>query len=573
MVSKKLKTTKSISPIGSVRRSQLITTYGVGSVIPLDSESFIVVGLDSWYPRAEDVIDEPRLCHALGVSQLFSPPAGEHGGRVPLARFPEWVHCPNCHRLDKFWMLAAKRDDKRINLCRYCATSTLIPSRFVSCCAIGHIQDFPYLRWVHDGRVPDGDHTLKLRTNPKDSSLAGLTVSCSCGSRRTMEGALGGANGSDRCQGRSPWLDREYEPCSEPAVGLQRGASNVWFADVRSALTIDRSESPAEAKVRELMPAISAMELAAAEDFLRSCAPTFGFAPDEFIAAYRARVAPGTVTFEDLRRDEYFALGRFHEEAVGRSFACTPTPIDEASAIGTLVTSVSRVSRLREVRALRGFNRVRPTDVSPAGALTRSRTMWMPAIEVLGEGIFLQLDDDVVEEWTRTDFAVDRAATLTDAIRRAGGSADAPAVGPRRLLLHSLAHALLNELALTSGYPASSIRERVYDAEGQAGILLYTATADAAGSLGGLCAHGDVDIMSRVFMAAAERAQWCSADPVCLESTSTGAGAVNLAACHSCLLVPEVSCEHQNRYLDRAALVGTVDNPSAGFLMRLNGAD
>ncbi|MFP3670399.1 hypothetical protein SB717_35520, partial [Priestia sp. SIMBA_032] len=76
----------------TVRRTQLITTYGVGAILPVESESFIVAGLDHWKPRPEDVVDEPRLCSLLGVSQLYSPPGGDGGSTVPIARFPEWVY-------------------------------------------------------------------------------------------------------------------------------------------------------------------------------------------------------------------------------------------------------------------------------------------------------------------------------------------------------------------------------------------------------------------------------------------------------------------------------------------------
>ena len=569
MASKKLK--KVPTTIGSVRRSQLVTTYGVGSVIPIESESFIVAGLESWRPKDSDIIEEPRLCSALGVRQLHTPPAGEFGS-VPLVRFPEWVHCPNCHRLAQHWKLAAKDGEKTTNRCHHCLTSTLVPSRFVSCCEEGHIQDFPFHYWIHGSEGREGRHDLRLLTNPSNSSLAGITVECSCGRRRSMEGALGGADGNSRCQGRSPWLDRESVTCSARSVGLQRGASNVWFADVRSALTIDRSESPAETILRKrLWPAVENMDIPTAETFLRSSAPAFSVSEEDLVNAYRARISPESVTFDDLRREEYEALGRPHLEDEGHSFSCSPFSVEGSDPLGRVIATVSRVSRLREVRALRGFSRVKPRmdSASAAGELSREKPAWMPAIEVLGEGVFVDLNKETVQEWCETDFADDRATKLTAAIRAAADDSETAAIPPRKLLLHSLAHALLNELALTSGYPASSIRERVYDSDQQCGILLYTATADAAGSLGGLCAHGDVETIRHLIRSTAERAQWCSADPVCLETTSSGAGAVNLAACHSCMLAPEVSCEHQNRYLDRACLVGTAERPDAGFFNHL----
>ena len=64
--------------------------------------------------------------------------------------------------------------------------------------------------------------------------------------------------------------------------------------------------------------------------------------------------------------------------------------------------------------------------------------------------------------------------------------------GTAYVLLHSLSHALMTEIALDCGYPASSLKERIYSLSGpggspeRCGILIYTATAGAQGTLGGL---------------------------------------------------------------------------------------
>jgi hypothetical protein len=70
-----------------------------------------------------------------------------------------------------------------------------------------------------------------------------------------------------------------------------------------------------------------------------------------------------------------------------------------------------------------------------------------------------------------------------------------------------------------------------------------------------------------VFEAALDKAQFCSSDPVCMELGEHGQGpnSMNLAACHSCGLVPETSCELFNQYLDRAMLIGTPEDPSIGY--------
>lgn len=561
----------------TVRRSQMITTYGIGSLLPVESESFMVAGLEHWLTSERSRIDEQRLCKLLGVSHLYAPPGGDVPGMVPMARFPEWVSCASCNRLDKFWRLASKPKDEYVNRCRHCVTTKLVPSRFVACCPAGHIQDFPYAYWVHrgTGKSIDEGHSLRIVTNPADSSLAGITITCSCGASRTLQGALGSGALAMRCGGESPWLDNSREECTESLVGLQRGASNVWFADMRSALTLDRSLTAAETVLERILPEFEGMQADDIGPYLTIKARQYGLEASELIDAYRKHTE-GPNDFEEasrqLRADEYEALGRLHPEDDGtETFVCYPAQVEEGDEAGSLIDMVSRVPRLREVRALNGFSRVSATSSSlaaPPGRLSRVHVGWLPAIEVLGEGVFIRIRHDLMVEWESSELARVRAATLTAALQSAAHAAAGPItpVAPRFLVLHSLSHVLLRELALDTGYPASSIRERVYAEPGQSGILLYTATADAAGSLGGLCSQGTVANITQIIESARDSAQWCSADPVCLESAATGAGAANLAACHSCLLIPEVSCEFQNRYLDRQCLIGPDHERQTGLL-------
>jgi hypothetical protein len=137
------------------------------------------------------------------------------------------------------------------------------------------------------------------------------------------------------------------------------------------------------------------------------------------------------------------------------------------------------------------------------------------------------------------------------------------------VLLHTLAHVLIDQLALDAGYPAASIRERLFVDESMSGILIYTATSDSAGSLGGLAAQAEEDKIGRLLIDGIERLAWCSSDPVCIESTGAGTDGLNLAACHACVLAPETSCEEQNVLLDRGLLIGTPEEPGAGFFSGL----
>lgn len=134
-------------------------------------------------------------------------------------------------------------------------------------------------------------------------------------------------------------------------------------------------------------------------------------------------------------------------------------------------------------------------------------------------------------------------------------------------MLHTLSHLLLTVIALECGYPASSLRERVYASELGYGILLYTATADAEGTLGGLVAAGQR--IHEHLHAALEWGRLCANDPVCAQHKPDDPFErrfLHGAACHGCLLIAETSCEQCNDFLDRTLVVPTVDGGEAAFL-------
>ena len=136
-------------------------------------------------------------------------------------------------------------------------------------------------------------------------------------------------------------------------------------------------------------------------------------------------------------------------------------------------------------------------------------------------------------------------------------------------MLHSLSHALMNQLSFECGYSIASLSERIYCSDApntkMAGIFIYTASGDAEGTLGGLVRQGRVDMFDKVFKKAIEAARTCSNDPICITSRGQGRDSLNLAACYACGLLPETCCEEFNSFLDRAMLIGTYEHPEIGF--------
>ena len=244
---------------------------------------------------------------------------------------------------------------------------------------------------------------------------------------------------------------------------------------------------------------------------------------------------------------------------------------------GQWFSQVSLVHKLRETRAFVGFSRIYPASkISPEeerNLLSREPKDWLPAIVVRGEGIFIQLREDRIEQWLRTcDHEIDdRTSRLAGAWERLLSHArhiTRPQPTARFLLLHTFSHLLINQLVFECGYGTASLRERIYCADGDhpmAGILIYTADGDAEGSMGGLVRMGKPSRLEPIVQKALDKAAWCSSDPVCMESGSQGPDGCNLAACHSCALVPETTCEEQNRLLDRGVVIGTLQSPDSGF--------
>jgi hypothetical protein len=149
-------------------------------------------------------------------------------------------------------------------------------------------------------------------------------------------------------------------------------------------------------------------------------------------------------------------------------------------------------------------------------------------------------------------------------------------ISPRFVLIHTLAHLLINELIFACGYSSASLRERLYVSDApfrsMAGLLIYTAAGDSEGTMGGLVRMAKPENLWPMMANAICDARWCSTDPVCMDAGEKGQGpdSCNLAACHGCALLSETSCEEFNRFLDRGLVIGTFDDPSIGYFADLS---
>ncbi|WP_032399097.1 DUF1998 domain-containing protein [Rhodococcoides fascians] len=567
----------------TARRSQLLSTYGIGGLFPSETTSYMIVGLDEWKDDRAPLVSEPRLARSLGVRELKSPPAGT-ARDVPVTRFPLTQVCPACRRIGSIYDLSG---DWTVAKCNQCKDKALLsPFRLVIACAKGHIDEFPYYGWLHQGfpSAPNIKHEMRMDSLGRTSSLADLVLKCVCGvPPKSLDGTFGPKALAQfgHCKGARPWLGFDHkQDCAETPRVLQRGASNVWFPAVRSAISIPPYSEALSKFVDRHWISLQDPDAVTPKLLENIAKSSNGKHSVEQISAELER-RHGAEDNDDLseaglRKEEYGALIAGREDAgIESDFVCLPMKRDKK--LPSIIVDVRKVTRLREVRALYGFSRldgVNEPDAEGICELSHGKRYWLPAIEVIGEGIFIDLDRDVLTAWAHTAFARDRQRSLQRAAtRRAAefGRDDAAPVDIVQVAVHTLAHVLIDQLSLDAGYPAASLRERLYVDDDMAGVLIYTASSDSAGSLGGVASQADPDTFAAVVRGGLARLSWCSSDPVCIEATASGTDALNLAACHACVLVPETSCELSNTFLDRALLFGTPEdgNSAAGLFSEL----
>mgnify|MGYP001293299221 CR=1 FL=1 len=602
-----------------IRRSAVVSLFGPGAIVDFRADggavSGVVTGLEEWDrsfpPRGlahPQVIRETRLQKKLGVKGFRAAPVVEARGgdnpdnrRLVAVRFPQWLQCPQCDRIKP---ASRWKSDPGKASC-YCPTCTetlgggkrmyVIPVRFVMACENGHLDEFPWDWWVGHKedcpiagrRNPDRHPGLILRS--EGPGLSGLMLSCpECKARRSMDGIFSKKTweNSPPCRGRRPWLCDADESCDKKTQAMQRGASNLYFPVVESALDIPPwSDSLQEAlgtwwNTLTNLDDLSQLDMFisfVAQGELGSIMRELRMTPAELAEAIRARLtAYEHLQTDNLRPDEYrqFMMETGSSQSKDGNFKIRNEPV--SSEMPRWISKVVRVVRLREVRALKGFTRIKPPEggIVPVARLSKSPLDWLPAIEVRGEGIFLALNEETLKSWEIRDDVQQRVEAcnklrLLDLERKQGSAPDKlEPLTPRYVLCHTLAHALMRQLSLECGYTSASLRERIYagtDTQQMAGVLIYTATPDADGTLGGLERQGKSQRIADILYRAIHAIEWCSSDPLCISDMMGANASYSKSVCHACCLAPETSCEAYNCYLDRVLLVGDGTGSGLGY--------
>lgn len=610
---------------GETRRSQIVSTYGPGALVDYPRLSGIMAGIDSWNIfdgslPANAQFSERNLQKMLGKDffvQVSTEENSDNPFAVPVIRFPQYYYCPNCHKLDRYKQISttsSKTSD--YNKVLYCSDpkckigdklTRLIPSRFIAACPNGHIADFPYDRWVHRnyGYDPEQKHELFLEYRGNTGGLDSIQIRCTCGAKESMSGSMDkDALAFMDCTGTMPWLGgaadrkgwyKDPNGCHAKMRTMQRSANNVYYPVAQSALTIPPHSSKVRQIIQKYKDSLEEIFSDDEEDYInRSLKRHYKRHEKEYRCSESAFIKEAWKFFRDdddteiteavLRIGEYSAFCDVDRNEEGDFFKTRSSDVPEE--LQEYITSIKIVSRIREVKVLRGFRRIFPAQETDPdkkaemglgeqefSPISKQPLNWLPAIQMFGEGIFIQLNEEAVKKWEEDN---------AERYKGIGNRMDMPWLGngmfipekPRYILLHTIAHLLIRQLTSQCGYVSASLREKLYStfkdsSDQMCGILIYTSSTDCDGSLGGLSREGEGYRLGNTILTMLEEATWCSNDPICVDSKGQGYKSLNLAACHACTLLPETSCESNNCLLDRAAVVGTPENRNIGYFSGL----
>ncbi len=596
-----------------VRFSHLLGFAGVGSVVRSERYLYTILDTRTW-PATYPIPYLERVRCALELHQeLHEPPKGggaQTGTSIPGIRFPSWMRCKQCGLMH--WQAWKQVHDSKIGpFCTHCEGGRKAPLDqypWVMIDSEGRMDDVPWHWLLHLGGQCKRDwdrSTIKLHEN---NSGKRWTLECTvCGVRRHQDDYVTKEAGLKFFR-HQPWLGSVSAGTSEegkeaPKIQLV-DVSNpmIYSVPMCSALVIPPESRVQRGSVIDLLysngPAMAEIKNARnnnrREQVIGNLADKFLCSKAEVIDAWQEidqenayPLYGETFTPGQMHEDEFRALltpvpdQREDEDLVtlsntdGWKALRDRALLKREAACIDLVQQLVEVKRLREIRVFKGFSRLGGASVVAPDI--EGEAGWLPAIELFGEGVFLVLSETILSKWEQQEAVIDIAKSLqaqfeetglADQVRKNGGMIQ-PANGritARFILLHTLAHMLIRQFESAAGYPAASLKERIYCGENMAGLLIYVSVPDVAGSLGGLSELARAEQFLSVLSETFKKAEWCSLDPVCSEHEGQGPHQLNRSACHGCVLIPEPSCLIGNEILDRTFVKGDPKKGIASLL-------
>lgn len=521
--------------------------------------------------------------------------------------FPKWFYCPHCKKLADYfeWKNRWRSTGKNLDFfnppkCsnKSCNENHLEQIRFVMTCRNGHIHDLPWAFWNNrlttdktneeendnesKNEKPNGpqlnfskrccgQQDLVYKISRENTELSGIWIECkNCGKKANLKGIF---NYQKVCDGQKYWLGQKSgkfheEECGELTSVKLKTSNSVYYANTLSSLFIPEMQNPLSSEIRIEIDNMAESGQFTTEQIIQLVSIQKRI-EKELIQQYLKEGDVKYIPDNVYRQTEYdYFLEKEQPENKQIKFRvidCT----DQINGFEKLV----KIDKLKKTTVQTSFTRNEPIDVDSilqdqsdyeytvlrqSVSKNNFDTRTLPALESYGEGILFLLDTQKLEQWEHQESVIQRTETIKANAKNADWKSHqiiAKSLTPRKVLIHTISHLLMREFEYVCGYPVSSLSERLYVNETMHGFLIsaFDGTDGYLGGLSNLC--NNLDNLNRIIESAIFRASDCSSDPICIESEGQGVGQLNLAACHSCTLVPETACELSNLYLDRNLIV------------------
>jgi len=529
--------------------------------------------------------------------------------RIASAKyFPEWMYCPNCERFRhiKDWWRSWNQTLQKLNepnagdkfikpKCYHCFEEAktknkkkkyyeLEQVRFIMTAPNGDIRDLPWEYWnrveknVKEEDADGGNiridwtekccdnQDLRYLRSETFADLAGIRVKCvnkGCkanGREVTLAGLFGFRIGKDK--------EKQLKP-------VIRTSNSVYYPLCINSIYLPKKNQEIKqddkATIRNLLASGVSKEIIYTTFQNRYDKQTIV----DFVDEKDDTIFEAEIQYR-LKEYKFIIEHPNYKEEQNSNLTYENQVTDTLSEFG--ISTLIKVKRLKLTTVQTGYTRQEPFDkdlflrdgdvnshvkikyTSSQGPNTK----YLLATESFGEGIFIDLDKTKVDEWFYTHYNnspafKERIDILQDRISQSEIIQKNKFIDNRHLakfvLIHTLSHLLVKELEFLCGYSATSLNERLFvDSDNMQGLLLYT-VAGSEGSYGGVITQSDPTSFKKILESALFRSKDCASDPVCYHSDGQGIGGMNLAACYSCSLLPETSCEEFNSFLDRALLI------------------
>jgi len=609
-----------------IGQTKMVSYCAVGAICRAGDECFVICDTSRWTCRDGGAVGTPipivrqhlksRLSYMGFVEgiQLRTPPILKSrpdgtitGSKIPAIRFPSWMVCLKCRKLHKLpWVHITK-----INGDRYDSVSEIKCDnsngnqrcngrlefvQYVLVHESGCLDDIPWEKLSHMNENSERRCEFRDDLYFERNDRGRLQLRCGrCAHKEDIGGIKNpGFWGWYKHMKKQPWLFESFNvPDTSSAYALSITDVNVHIPKTINALDIPpesdiddsglHSRLQQDERYEQLINWTQDGQSRLFKNSITKISSDFKCKTADLIQAFEELQngwpnlqIEGEIEYineEQMKEKEFQALcekrtfeqhARFVTKNITEEWM--KYTIEGKLKYADTIADLVLVEKLKEIQVFAGFNRFRERDLFTRPNLGDNTACdWLPACELYGEGLFFSLNEKIITKWENIKSVKERAMIINDRKEEAQLNS-LPMATSRFLLLHTISHLLIKELEFVCGYPAASIKERIFCSPAINGILLYIAVPSKLGSLGGLVDQCKPSMFHRLLSRSFEKSYQCSYDPICAEHEGQGMGQLNRAACHGCLLLPEITCENNNCLLDRKFLIGDAKVGMPGFI-------